>query len=322
MSTLKNVKKGIKIRPHFIGLYGPGGVGKSTFAMSAPSPVFLGTDDGVGTLDVASFPTPKTWADVKATISDLLMEDHDYETLVIDTINGLEPLLWGYIIKEAGVTSIEEVDGGFGKGYVRAAEQWVEFYNSLKKLRNKMNVIILGHAKIKSFEDPYENERFDKFIIKMNAEAAALFLESVDNMFFANYKTTYRKDKGAKKAKAYGEGKRVMFTEERPAFAAKSRFDLPFEMDLSWDGFIESVAKCVPMAKATPDKLLTLFKGAEEEALAYLINIGWLEEGQAITDLRANKRKPLLSRSEDFLKAVQNFSKPEPKPETNDQEKA
>lgn len=319
MSTLKNIQRGLKVRPHFIGLYGPGGVGKSTFAGSAPSPVFLGTDDGLGSLDVASFPIPKTWSDVKAAIGDLQMEEHQYETLVIDTINGLEPLLWNHIIKEANVTSIEEVDGGFGKGYVRAAEQWVEFYNSLKKLRNKMNIIILGHAKIKSFEDPYENERFDKFIIKMNVEAAALFLESVDNMFFANYKTTYRKDKGAKKAKAYGEGRRVMFTEERPAFAAKSRFDLPFEMDLSWSGFVEAVANCVPMAKATPDKLLELFKGMEGEALAYLVNIGWLNEGQSLADLRAVKRKPILSRPDDFLKAVRDFSaEPESTPEPTD----
>lgn len=318
MSTLKNVTKGIKPRPHFIGLYGPGGVGKSSFAAAAPNPVFLGTDDGLGTLDVASFPIPKTWADVKAVINDLLVEEHDYQTLVIDTINGLEPLLWNHIIKEARVSSIEEVDGGFGKGYLRANEQWVEFYNTLKRLRNKMNVIILGHAKIKSFEDPYQNERFDKFIIKMNNEAAALFLESVDNMFFANYQTTYRKDKGARKAKAFGEGKRVMFTEERPAFAAKSRFDLPFEMDLSWDEFTKAVEKCVPLVKATPDKLLELFKGMEAEALAYLISIGWLREGQALADLPAAKRKPILSRSDDFLKAVKDFSAPDTEEETTE----
>jgi hypothetical protein len=315
MNTLSNLRKGVQPRPHFIGLYGPGGVGKSTFAASAPKPIFLGTDDGVGSLDVTSFPIPTTWAEVKASINDLLMENHEFETLAIDTVNGLEPLLWHHIIKEARVKSIEEVDGGFGKGYLRAYEQWVDFWSILKKLRNKMNVIALGHAKIKSFEDPYQNERFDKFIMKMNVEAAALFHESVDCMFFANYQTTYRKEKGARKAKAFGEGKRVMFTEERPAFAAKSRFDLPFEMDLSWDEFIAAVAKCVPTVKATPDKLLELFKGTEEQALAYLINIGWLREGQALADLPAAKRKPILSRSEDFLKAVRDYSTQEPETE-------
>jgi len=318
MSLITQITTGIKPRPHFIGLYGPGGVGKSTFAATAPNAVFLGTDDGVATMDVASFPTPKTWQNVKAAISDLLVEEHQFETLVIDTINGLESLLLAYVCQEAKVKSIEDVDGGFGKGYVRAEEEWFEFYKSLKRLRQKMNVIVLGHSTVKSVEDPYENERFDRFILKMDKRAAALLHESVDCMFFANFKNVYRKEKGAKKSKAEGDGTRRMFTEERPAFLAKSRFDLPFEMDLSWEAFIASVAKCVPLAKATEDKLLTLFKGHEDKAVAYLVHLKWLVEGQTLSDLLAAKRKPILSRPDDFMTAVEKFSveKNEPEEET------
>ncbi|MBK1883693.1 ATP-binding protein [Luteolibacter pohnpeiensis] len=308
MSSLSKVTKGIQRRPHFVGLYGPGGVGKSSFGASAPNPIFIGTDDGLTTLDVAKFPIPKNWAEVKSFLSDLLIEDHEYESVVIDTVNGLEPLLFNHIIKEAGVKSIEEVDGGFGKGYVRAEEQWVEFFNTLKRLRNKMNVIVLGHAKIKSFEDPYENERFDKFIIKMNERGAGLFHESVDNMFFANFKIATRKEKGSKKAKAFGEGHRVMFTEERPAFTAKSRFDLPFEMPLSWDEFAKAAAKILPIEEATEDKLVTLFKGREDASTAYLTSIEWLVEGQDYTQLLAAKRKKILARPDDFIKAVDEFA--------------
>jgi AAA domain len=318
MSLITQITTGIKPRPHFIGLYGPGGVGKSTFAATAPAAVFLGTDDGVATMDVASFPAPKTWQDVKAAVSDLLIEKHDFETLVIDTINGLEPLVWAHVCKEAQCKSIEEVDGGFGKGYVRAEEEWVEFFKSLKRLRMKMNVIVLGHSKIKSTEDPYENERYDRHLLKMDQRGAALLHESVDCMFFANFKTTSSKEKGAKKAKMSGDGRRRMFTEERPAFLAKSRFDLPFEMELSWDAFIEAVAKCIPTAKATEDKLLTLFKGNEIQATAYLVNIGWLEAGQELKDLLAAKRKPILSRPGDFLKAVEKFSTKKNEPEEDE----
>ena len=324
MSLIKQITTGIKARPHFIGLYGPGGVGKSTFAASAPKAVFLGTDDGVATMDVASFPIPKTWAEVKAAISDLLMEEHGFETLVIDTINGLEVLLMAYICKESKVTSIEDVDGGFGKGYVRMEEEWVEFYKSLKRLRQKMNVIVLGHSKIKTIEDPYQNERFDRNILKMNDRGAALLHESVDCMFFANFVTTATKEKGAKKAKMSGEGKRRIFTEERPAFLAKTRFDLPFEMDLSWQAFTDAVAKCVPQSKATTDELVTLFKGREAEATEYLLSVGWLIEGQTLNDLLAAKRKPILSRKAEFLKAVEDFTaqktEQEPETKTSDEE--
>ena len=316
MSLLSNITTGIKPRPHFIGLYGPGGVGKSTFAATAPHAVFLGTDDGVATMDVASFPAPKTWQDVKAAVSDLLIEKHDFETLVIDTINGLEPLVWAHICKESQVKSIEEVDGGFGKGYVRAEEEWVEFFKSLKRLRMKMNVIVLGHSKIKSTEDPYENERYDRHLLKMDQRGAALLHESVDCMFFANFKTTSSKEKGAKKAKMSGDGRRRMFTEERPAFLAKSRFDLPFEMELSWDAFIESVGKCI--TKATQDEIKTVFAGIEDEATAYLINIGWLAEGMTLTDLAAAKRKPILARRAEFVAAVTKFSTEKNDPEQDE----
>ena len=316
MSTLTKITTGIKARPHFIGLYGPGGVGKTTFAASAPKVVFLGTDDGSDHMDVARLEIPKTWQEVKAVVSDLLMEEHPYETLAIDTINGFEALVWAYVCKEAGVKSIEDVDGGFGKGYVRAEEEWIEFFKSLKRLRQKMNVIVLGHSKIKASEDLYQGERYDRNVLKMDQRAADLLLESVDCMFFANFEQIASKEKGAKKAKMRGEGRRRIFTEQRPAFLAKSRFDIPFEMDLSWADFIAAVAACVP--KATEDELATLFKGREAEATAYLVNIGWLLEGQQLTDLLAAKRKPILSRKAEFLKAVEDFAtqKDEPEPES------
>lgn len=317
MSLIKQITKGIKPRPHFIGLYGPGGVGKSTFGADAPKPVFLGTDDGVATMDVASFPIPKTWQEVKAAVSDLQFEDHEFETLVIDTVNGLEPLVWAHVCKEARVESIEDVDGGFGKGYLRAEEEWIEFYKSLKRLRMKMNVIILGHSKIKSTEDIFLGERYDRYLVKMDQRAADLMLESVDTMMFANFEQIASKEKGAKKAKMRGEGRRRMFTEARPAFVAKSRFDIPFEMDLSWKAFEDAIGACVP--KAATNELAELFKGREEIATAYLVSIGWLEDGQTLNDLLAAKRKPILSRRAEFLKAVDEFSTQKTEPETTEE---
>lgn len=314
MSLLSKVRTGIQPRPHFIGLYGPGGVGKSTFAASAPSPIFLGTDDGVGALDVASFPIITTWQEARAAVGELLNEKHDYKTAVIDTINGLEPLLWAHLCTESRCSSIEEVDGGYGKGYVRAMEQWVEYFRDLKKLRSKMNVICLGHSEVKTIEDPHEGERFDRYLLKMNKQAAAIFHEAVDCMFFAAFKTVFRKEKGARKSKARGDGTRVIYTEERPAFLAKSRFDLPFEMDLSWSAFIEAVGACVP--KATEDEIAKVFAGIEDEATAFLVSTEWLAEGMTVADLPAAKRKIILSRKAEFIKAVNKFSAEKTETET------
>lgn len=314
MSLLSKISRGPIARPHLIGLYGQGGVGKSTFAAGAPKPIFMGTDDGTGTMDVARFPLIESWAKAHEAIDTLLNEKHDFETAVIDTVNGLEPLLWSHLCKQANCNSIEEIDGGFGKGYIRAQEQWVEFFKKLKVLRNKMNVICLGHALVKTVDDVFEGERYDRYLIKMDPKAAAIWHEAMDCMFFAKFETHFRKDKGARKAKAIGDGKRVMFTEERPAFQAKSRFDLPFELDLSWDEFASRAAVAKP--KASTDEIADLFKGIEADAVEYLVNIGWLEAGQSVTDLKAARRKPILNRKDDFVKAVKDFAAKRDNPET------
>ena len=317
MSLLSLITKGAQRRPHFILLYGVDGVGKSSFGAEAPAPIFLGTDDGLDTIDAPAFPIPKDWATVKEAVSELLHTEHPFKTLVIDTVNGLEVLLWNHVIKEDRVSSIEEVGGGFGKGYVLAAEHWAQFLNDLKRLRAKMNVILLGHAQIKSFEDPHANERFDRFQLKMHEKSAALIREAVSTVLFANFETSTRKEKGARKAKAFGDGKRIMFTERRPAFDAKNRFDLPFEMELSWSAFADLADKARPAA--AEDEVATLFAGREAECIAYLVHVGWLIEGQTIADLKANKRKQIMNRPDDFKKAVAEFTTTPPETETTNE---
>ena len=322
MSSLKSIIRGLKPQPHFVLLYGVDGVGKSTFGADAPSPIFLGPEDGLGMLDVPRFPTPKSWADIKASVNDLLMEDHEFETLVLDSVDWIEPMIWAYLCKEEGVKSIEQVGGGFGKGYVLAREQTLEFVKTLQRLRKKMNVIALAHALIKTTEDPYAGERYDRYLVKMNDQAAGIWREAVDCVLFANFKTNFSKAKGASKARAEGDGKRVMFTERRPAFDAKNRFDLPFEMELSWKEFAERSAAALPSSTAdTEDKMMELFKGIEAQAVAYLMELEWLEEGQPLSDLRAVNRKKILSRPEGFLAAVKKHAEKATEPnatETNE----
>ena len=323
MSLLKQVITGVKARPHFVLLYGVDGVGKSTFGADAPSPIFLGPEDGLGMIDAPHFPTPKTWSDVKSAVETLIVEDHDYKTLVIDSIDWIEPLLWAYLIKEDGCRSIEQVAGGFGKGYVQAREHWQEFIRSLQRLRKKMNIVAIAHCLIKTTEDPYEGERYDRYLVKMNDKAADIWREAVDCVFFANFQTSFSKEKGARKAKAQGDGKRVMFTERRPAFDAKNRFDLPFEMELSWSDFAAAAAKALPSTAETEDKVSKLFKGIEDAATAYLISIEWLDEGQPLETLRAVNRKKILSRPDAFVAAVKSYAeKGESNTNTNEEENA
>ncbi len=131
-------------------LYGVEGIGKTTFAAGAPNPIFLPTEDGLAsTPGVHAFPTPTSWDDIREACGSLAGQ-HDYKTLVIDTVDWLEPLLFAEVAKEQGKGSIEDI--GYGKGYVIAAEKFRKFMSALDALRKKkdMTVLFLAHSAIKN----------------------------------------------------------------------------------------------------------------------------------------------------------------------------
>jgi ABC-type branched-subunit amino acid transport system ATPase component len=75
-------------------IYGPNGVGKTTFLSMAEKPVMIDIEGGKGALNVASFPRATSWEMVRAQLGELCTEEHEFKTLGIDTIDWLETLFW------------------------------------------------------------------------------------------------------------------------------------------------------------------------------------------------------------------------------------
>lgn len=249
---MKGISKGKIKRPVFIIAFGPDGVGKSTFGAEAPNPVFLGPEDGTANLDVARFDGIKKYSDITTNVKRLLDEDHDFKTLVIDSLDHIEPMLWKEICEQAKVDVIEEAYGGYGKGFTRANQLWVELINDLKTLRDKknMHIIALAHSQVKTFNDPSQPLPYDRYMLKLNEKASAIWREAVDCVLFANFEVvTKTNSKSDKKAKAYGDGARIIYTERRPSFDAKNRYGLPAQIPLSWASFHEATLSGEPDSK-------------------------------------------------------------------------
>lgn len=58
--------------------------------------MFITTEDGLGNLDVATFPMARSFADVMQAVA-LGAEDHAFKTLVIDSLDWTEPLIWDQV---------------------------------------------------------------------------------------------------------------------------------------------------------------------------------------------------------------------------------
>lgn len=246
MAFLEKVSKGKIKKPHLVLVYGTDSVGKSTFGSQAPNPIFLGTEDGTNNLDVARFNNITSWDDVIKATNELISDKHDFKSLVIDSLDWLEPILHRMICERHNVKSIELASGGYGKGYIEALGEWQKFIGMLSQLREKrgMNVVMIAHSQVIRFSDPSTQSEYDRYELKLYKKSAALFREYVDSVLFANFEIFSKKDNG--KTRAYGDGARVLFTERRPGFDAKNRFGLPFQLPLSWSDYEMAIESAKP----------------------------------------------------------------------------
>lgn len=235
-SRLPEVTSGRLDRPPRLVVYGVEGIGKSTFAGGAPSAIFLGPENGTETLDVKRYPTTRTWQDVLDAIDDLTLYDHSYNTLAIDTLDWIEPLIHEAVCQSVTPAKQSIEDFGFGKGYIEAISLGRMLLARLDRLRDAkgMTIILLAHCQIRPFKNP-EGDDYDRYEMKLHSKLAAQFREWSDACLFANYEiTTYEKNN---KAKGIATGKRLLFTERRAAFDAKNRLNLPTTMPLEWGAF-------------------------------------------------------------------------------------
>lgn len=250
-------------KPPRILIHGVAGVGKTTFAAEANKPVFVQTEDGLGTIPAANFPLARTFEEVLESLASLYTEDHDFKTVVIDSVDWLEPLVWGKACRDNGWASIEEP--GYGRGYIAALNLWRQYIEGLNALRDDrgMTVVQIAHTDIKRFDSP-EHDPYDRYVIKLHARAAALMQEHSDIVLFANYRiSTVKADVGFNKKvnRAMGSGERVIHSAERPAFLAKNRYGLPETLPLDWQSFAQAMPEVIkPMLltnQATPTNLTT-----------------------------------------------------------------
>lgn len=242
--NLTDIVNGPASLPPRIVLLGREKVGKSTFASQAPNPIFLPIrgEEGIDALSVARFPTLQSFTDLVEALRLLAKEEHDYETVVIDSVSALEPLVWQQACQQHGWRSVESP--GYGKGYIEALTYWRQVTEALDWLRRErgMTVILIGHTKIKVINDPLLDP-FDAYIFDVHDRAAQLLYRWSDSILFATRKAfTKKADAGFGKqiTHAVGTDERVLRTRARPGHPGGGRGvygQLPQELPLSWAAF-------------------------------------------------------------------------------------
>ena len=241
--SLKSLKKTGVARPPRIVLYGTHGIGKSTFAAQAPNPVFIQTEEGLDAINVTAFPLCQSFEDMIDAIGSLAQEDHDFGTVVIDSADWAEQLVHKRVAKDNNVATIDAI--GYGRGYKAATDYWKQLLEGLDHLRadKNMQVILLAHTQVKRFDDPLADP-YDRYQLDLHHGSASLISEWCDILMFANQQySTVKSDVGfnQKITRAVGNGNRVLYTQERPGWQAKSRWPLPDQLSLDYTKFADAL---------------------------------------------------------------------------------
>lgn len=219
-------------------IYGPEGIGKSSFASQFPDPLFIDTEGSTDGMDVRRAPKPSSWEMLNNEIKEV-MQQKLCKTLIIDTIDWAEQLCITSVCARFQKSGIE--DFGYGNGYVYEKEEFGKFLNLLQEVVDSgINVVLTAHAQLRKFEQPDEMGSYDRWELKLGkktgSQISPLVKEWADMVLFANYKTyAVATDKEGKKFKAQG-GERVMYTSHHPCWDAKNRAGLPTEMKFEYAG--------------------------------------------------------------------------------------
>ncbi len=246
-------------KPYKVVLYGPEGIGKSTFASQMPDPLFIDTEGSTSRMDVKRLPTP--------TSLPMIMEEIFYvrdtpgicQSLVLDSADWTERFCRQNTCAKYNKTGLE--DFGYGKGYSYVYEDFGRVLNALDEVHARgVHIFVTAHAAMRKFEQPDEDGSYDRWELKLinapKCNSAAMLKEWADMVLFANYETIVVKNE-EKKTKAKG-GRRVMYTTHHACWDAKNRDGLPDKLPFEFRSIAHlfgsfAVSQTIPAQQQIPD---------------------------------------------------------------------
>lgn len=247
---------GVQNKPRKVIIYGTPCIGKSSFAEQFPNPIMIQTEDAGGKISVPRLPLCKTLPEFYRQLTAVGKGDMgDFDTIIIDSLRFFEQMIVKEVCSRRGISSLDDVD--YGKAYGDAMSLWYNLTDFLDRFIDKgMNVVLIGHncgRVVKDARvDEYETTSIDLMLWGKTYNPTNMLVCWADCVLYLAHKVhTKNSDTGigGVRTTAVGTGERVIYTEERPAYLAKNRFDMPPELPFVKGKGYEAIEKYLTIDK-------------------------------------------------------------------------
>ena len=251
---LKSIKPARLRKPPRIILYGSPGVGKSSFAAAIPGSFFLDVEGGTNELEVTRLgrESLETYEDVTEALNALLIQDHDYSTVVIDTADFLEKVLMKQVATENGKKDFSQING-YGREYIALANVWRGVCQTLDEIREKrgLAIVLIAHETLRKIKEP-DTETYEKYTLALDPRTVDFLEAWCDCILFAKEEVYTEKDKSQRVRASKGD--RVIYTKDCPHYLAKNRYGLPPAIPFTWGDFSTAMAATMTTKNETETK--------------------------------------------------------------------
>lgn len=225
-----NISSPQKTRPMIATILGEGGIGKTELASLFPGVIFARTEDGMAVLtgreDVKMFDIVRSSQDLYKQIKFLLENDHEFKTLVIDSVTKLHSIIEAEVVDaDPKAKSINQASGGYGAGYKEAANIHRHITDLCQRLREEknMSVLYLAHSAVEDF-NPADDESYSRYTLRINKHSIAPYVDDVDLVAHIKLQTFVTGEEGKKKASS--TGKRIIVCHSEATSVAKNRYGI------------------------------------------------------------------------------------------------